>query len=153
MPANLLLLASTLEPCGYTVIAADTIKRATMYISKVIPNLIISDVHLRNESGYDFLRRVKANPLLRAIPFIFLSSTATAKRDQTRAFGLGADRFLVRPIEPAALLSAIEGVLGERAGGDEGPSLGRSPGTGPSGDEPPSTLSMRCPDGLDLDRR
>jgi two-component system cell cycle response regulator len=66
------------------------------------------------------LRRVKSNPLLRAIPFIFISSTATTERDKDVAFGLGALQFLVRPIEPPALLAAIEAVLSECPGGNQG---------------------------------
>jgi two-component system cell cycle response regulator len=118
--ANLLLLASVLEPSGYTVITTDNIKDALALSVKYFPNIIFSDISLHNESGYDLLRRVKSNPLLRAIPFIFISSTTTTERDRDVAFALGADRFLVRPIEPPALLAAIEAVLSECPGGSQG---------------------------------
>jgi two-component system cell cycle response regulator len=117
--SNLLLLASVLEPHGYIVIATDNLKDAMKYMYIYSPTLIISDVHLKDESGYDYLRRVKSNPRFRPIPFIFMSSTATATAEQALAFELGADRFLLRPIEPAALLAEIEAVLSEHRGGNE----------------------------------
>jgi two-component system cell cycle response regulator len=118
--ANLALLTSVLEPSGYNVIATDNIENAIEYSEYYNINIILSDVNLRNESGYDFLRRVKTSPLLRSIPFIFISSTTTTQADQTLAFELGADRFLLRPIDPPALLAAIEDVLREHYGGNAG---------------------------------
>lgn len=111
---NLELLRSTLEPFGYHVITAGGTKQAMALLQNTRPDLIISDVHIPGESGYDFIRVVKADPRLRQIPFVFLSSTVWRDHDPEVGLSLGADRFLLRPMEPEALLAEIEACLHER---------------------------------------
>jgi two-component system cell cycle response regulator len=110
-PSNLSVLRSILEPFGYRVIAADGVEQALALARHHAPDLIVSDVHVRKESGYDFIRAVKADPQLRPIPFMFLSSTLWGQKDRRIGLDLGADSFILRPIEPQALLAEIESCL------------------------------------------
>lgn len=75
------------------------------------PALIISDALMPRMDGFQFLRKVKIDPLLRTIPFIFYSSVYTGTRDEKLAMSLGADAFLVKPKEPEELWSQINAVL------------------------------------------
>jgi two-component system cell cycle response regulator len=111
---NISVLSSLLEAFGYTVVSARNIKEGIRASHHYAPDLLISDLHVGGESGYEFLKLVKADPWLRWIPFIFLSSTAVWERDQAYGLLLGADRFLVRPIDPPVLLEAIEAVINKR---------------------------------------
>lgn len=110
-PQNLAVLHDTLTPSGYDVLEARGIEEALASMRQRLPDLVISDLHLHRESGYDFLKTVKADPALKAIPFIFLSSTIWPGQDQQHGLELGADRFLLRPIEPQTLLAEIEACL------------------------------------------
>jgi len=108
------LLLSTLEPSGYTVILAATVHEAFARAQASPPDLIVSDMHMPNHSGLDFLRMVKSDPALHGIPFVFLTSSVWGESERSSAKSMGAARFIVRPIEPKALLFEIAACLKER---------------------------------------
>jgi two-component system cell cycle response regulator len=110
-PVNLELARSILEPHGYCVLAAGRVESALELARQHHCDMILSDVCMTGETGYDFVRVVKADAQLRNIPFIFLTSTVTNEKDRAKGLALGATRFLFRPIEPAALLAEIESCL------------------------------------------
>jgi two-component system cell cycle response regulator len=97
-PMNLSLARSTLEPFGYEVVTADNVEAGLRLAGQSPPDLILSDLH---------------------IPFLFISSTVLQDSDRQSGLALGADRFILRPIKPQALLAEIEACLtgrGERDG-------------------------------------
>jgi CheY-like chemotaxis protein len=152
-PANLAVLSRVLELSGYTVIAADNLEEGFQFAIQYLPDLILMNVPLRNESGFDLLEWVKADSRLHSTPFVFLSSTVWREQDRSAALTLGAADFLSRPIEPTVLLAAIAALLSERRTGNEAQSLGATPrGTGPSEDNS-IVLRRRCHHGPDPDRR
>lgn len=112
---NRQLLASTLEPSGYDVDLAASAEEAFARAVSVPPDLIISDMHMPNQNGLDFLKMVKSNLRLRNIPFVFLTSSVWGESERTSAVSMGVARFIVRPIEPKALLAEIETCLKERS--------------------------------------
>lgn len=107
-PLNLELKRSLLEPHGYEVLTVDNSQAAYAIATARRPALIISDVGMSEGNGFDFIRRVKADPALADIPFIFLSSSH--RDDASRALGLqlGAVRYLQRPLESSLLLHEIQ---------------------------------------------
>jgi two-component system, cell cycle response regulator len=111
MAANTEHLRSLLEPHGIAVDAQTTIEAAFAQIARCRPDLIISDLHIGRERGEDFYAQVKAQPALRAVPFVFISSTMLQDADRHAALSAGADRFLVRPIDNAHLLAEIQACL------------------------------------------
>lgn len=113
LPVNLELARSILEPHGYRVLIAEGPTDGLAVAREHPCDLIVSDVCMGAGSGYDFIRSVKADPRLREIPFVFLTSTMTDEKDRAAGLGLGAARFLFRPIEPPALLAEIEACLRE----------------------------------------
>jgi two-component system cell cycle response regulator len=110
-PLNLELERGLLGPHGYEVLTADNVPQAMALARRHRPALIISDVGMRSGSGFDFIRAVKAEPALRDIPFMFNSSTYQDDASRNLGLRLGAVCFLVRPIEPEALLAQIERCL------------------------------------------
>lgn len=83
--------------------------------SKSLPDLVLSDIMMPVMDGYTLFERVKANPYLQDIPFIFL----TAKVDDVdirRGKELGADDYITKPAQPDDLLSSIRGRLKKTAG-------------------------------------
>ncbi|HWP42713.1 MAG TPA: response regulator [Blastocatellia bacterium] len=113
---NLELAHSTLEPSGYQVIVAAQVAEAIDLARRESPDLILSDMSMPEGGGLELLRRVKSDPLLSHIPFIFLSSTYVEPEYASKALSLGASRYLVRPIEPQELLAEIEACLREASG-------------------------------------
>lgn len=110
-PTNLQLARSILEPHGYEVISAPNVQEAMELARRSRPDLIVSDVHMPHQDGYDLIRLVRADPEVRQTPFVFLSSTTSSEREQERALSQGAARFLCRPLEPETLLNELEACL------------------------------------------
>jgi two-component system cell cycle response regulator len=111
LAVNIDLLCSILEPSGYRVFTASNVDEGLRLARQRKMDLIISDVHMPGKDGYEFIGAVKADPALRAVPFMFLSSTMAREGEEQEGIDLGADRFILRPIEPQALLDEIESIL------------------------------------------
>ena len=110
-PFNLELKRGLLEPHGYEVLTIDNATGALALAKERLPDLIISDVGMSEGSGFDFIRAVKADPQLKAIPFIFLSSTHWNEESRKLGLELGAFRYLLRPLESSVLLAEIQACL------------------------------------------
>ena len=105
MQTNINLVRSVLEPAGYEVFAALSAHEGIDLALRTVPDLIVSDVHMPHQDGYDFLRMVQAVP---ALAPVFLSSSVWSTREQQQALVRGADKFIPRPIEPGLLLAELE---------------------------------------------
>jgi two-component system cell cycle response regulator len=117
LPVNLDLARSLLEPCGYKVITAEGMAEGLAAARQVPCDLILSDVCMSEGTGYDFIRAVRADPRLRDVPFVFITSTMLDEADRARGLALGAARFLQRPIEPEVFLAEIAACLREHGKG------------------------------------
>jgi two-component system cell cycle response regulator len=107
-PLNIQLSRSMLEPFGYRIIEAKSVDDAMQLLRGKSFDVILSDLHMPVKDGFDFIQVVKADPELSKIPFVFISSTLWGERERTLGLSLGADQFLIRPIEPLALIAEIE---------------------------------------------
>jgi len=114
-PANLDLMSSLLVPLEFDVVTAPDVRSALASARERIPDLIISDVHMPDESGFDFLKAVKADPALRAVPFILASATSWDGTSGHHAQRLGADLFLMRPMDPERFLARIHELLASKS--------------------------------------
>lgn len=104
---NLSVAEQTLRPFGYEVLAAKNVNEALEIARRTRPDLILSDVHMPVQSGYDLLRIVKQDDTLKAIPFAFISSTVWGESERRLGLQQGADAFILRPIEPQALVREV----------------------------------------------
>jgi two-component system chemotaxis response regulator CheY len=66
------------------------------------PDLLVVDVNMPRMDGYAFLRAVRAEPTLRTVPAVMIS-TECQEADADRAFSAGANLFLVKPVRPEIL--------------------------------------------------
>ncbi|MCM2359047.1 MAG: SpoIIE family protein phosphatase [Geobacteraceae bacterium] len=105
------LLRYILERQGCEVIEAADGEEGLAMAGSRRPALIVSDALMPRMDGFQFLHRIKVDPELRGIPFIFYSSVYTGDKDEKLALALGADAFLVKPTEPDALWREIRAVL------------------------------------------
>lgn len=111
---NLDLARSILGPSGYRVRTATGVSEGLASARESPCDLILSDVCMAAESGFDFLTEARADPQLRDIPFILITSTMMDEKDQRHGLKLGADRYLRRPIEPEMLLGEIRACLRQK---------------------------------------
>jgi chemosensory pili system protein ChpA (sensor histidine kinase/response regulator) len=64
--------------------------------------------------GYELATHMKADPRLRNVPIIMITSR-TGDKHRQRAFDIGVDRYLGKPYQEAELLMQINEVLEQRA--------------------------------------
>jgi CheY-like chemotaxis protein len=102
------LLQTLLERKGAEVIAVDSSGRALEEITRTRPDLIISDIGMAEENGYDLIRKVRALSPEEGghIPAIALTAYAGAF-DRRRALLAGFQTHLAKPVEPDDLVAVI----------------------------------------------
>ena len=110
-PINHDLMRGILEPFGYVVIAAGSVREALDLVRAQPPDLIVSDLHMPDQDGFDLIRAIKADPQLRSIKIVIHSATIGSAEDRGEALRLGALRFITRPMEPQMLLDEIVACL------------------------------------------
>jgi CheY-like chemotaxis protein len=106
-----LLLQLELVGRGYTVVTADSAETGLELARREGPDAIVSDLGLPGIDGIAFIRRVREDPRLRAIPAIALSGFGELAAID-RALESGYHAALVKPFETADLLAALQRVLG-----------------------------------------
>ena len=112
-PTQAELLRSLLEDHRYVVTVASNGRAALTEMRRHRPHVIISDVVMPGMDGYTFCRSVKADPGLRDVPVI-LVTTLSDPQDVIRGLECGADNFIRKPYEERYLLSRIEYLLMNR---------------------------------------
>jgi two-component system, cell cycle response regulator DivK len=100
------MLAST----EYEVIEAENGEEALAAIAKQHPDLILMDVQLPIMDGYSATRRIKADPVLRSIPIIAVTSFALDGEEKI-AKAAGCDDYVPKPYSPRELLAKIRQYL------------------------------------------
>ena len=73
------------------------------------PQLILLDLYLPDMSGFDLLAAVKADPRLRRIPVVVMTSSHT-ETDVVRSYDLQASGYVTKPFDPADFARAVLGV-------------------------------------------
>ena len=110
-PVNHDLMRSTLEPFGYEITSAKSVQEALERTERDVFDVILSDLHMPKATGYDLLQAVRRSPKLKALPFIFISSTFWPDREVAEGMARGADAFISRPVDPQVLLQRLEECL------------------------------------------
>lgn len=100
-----------LEPAGYGVLSADGGEAAWALLQRETVHGVLSDVVMPGLGGFALLQRLRADARLAALPFAFLTSTARDDLSRSEGLARGADRYLVRPIEPHTLLAELRSML------------------------------------------
>lgn len=73
---------------------------------EIMPDLILCDVLMPNMDGYQVLIQLRINEVTSTIPFIFLTAKNEIS-DLRKGMNLGADDYLVKPLEPEVLIDAV----------------------------------------------
>jgi two-component system cell cycle response regulator DivK len=85
-------------------------EQALAAVTRQRPDLILMDIQLPVMDGYEATRRLKADPALRSIPIIAITSYALGE-DEARAKAAGCDDFVAKPYSPRFLLAKIQKYL------------------------------------------
>jgi signal transduction histidine kinase/integral membrane sensor domain MASE1/ActR/RegA family two-component response regulator len=108
------LLALTLRVSGANVDEVESVQEALTTLQSLRPDVLLSDIGLPYESGYDLIRQIRAMPSdLSQTPAVALTAFATEK-DRQLALSAGFQIHLTKPVEAAALVEAIEHAISGR---------------------------------------
>src|SRR5215470_12583496 len=104
------VLVLTLE--GFNVFSAMDGQEALDMLTtgQCSPDLIVSDIAMPRLDGYGFFEAVHNNPLLRSIPFIFLTARGS-RRDVRFGKELGVDDYLIKPFNADDFLVTVKSKL------------------------------------------
>lgn len=103
---NRRILHDLLTSAGYEVIEALTGEDGVAVAESRRPDLILMDIQLPGLDGYEATRRIKANPALKRVPIIAVTSYALSG-DEAKARAAGCDAYVTKPFSPRALLAVI----------------------------------------------
>jgi signal transduction histidine kinase/ActR/RegA family two-component response regulator len=107
------LFASIVERAGASVLTAPSAQDALRILADGSIQILLSDIEMPGEDGYELIAQVLANP---QIPRpIAIAVTAYARSvDRRRALDAGFDRHLAKPIEPAELVAVIASLTAQQ---------------------------------------
>jgi len=107
---NRQILRDLLASAGYAMTEAGDGEAALLAVKAQRPDLILMDIQLPLLDGYEATRRIKADPDLRSIPIIVVTSYALSG-DETKARAAGCDAYVTKPYSPRQLLAKIKEFL------------------------------------------
>ncbi|MCB0218374.1 MAG: response regulator [Chrysiogenetes bacterium] len=110
---SLQVLEISLKKAGFLVTTAQNGLDGLEKAKTSVPELIISDVKMPKLNGYQFCKRIKEDPKLEKVPFIFLTSQKSVD-DKIKGLELGVDDYLTKPIYIKELLTRVRLLLQKR---------------------------------------
>jgi PAS domain S-box-containing protein len=107
------LLATMLKRYGARVTATKSAKEALGVFAGELPDVMISDIGMPEQDGYELIRKLRAMPPEKGgrIPAIALTGYASRK-DRERALAEGYHQHIAKPIEQAEIVAAIAALVG-----------------------------------------
>jgi CheY-like chemotaxis protein len=106
-PETAFLYEKTLDAAGFQVISVRTLRDAREALGRVVPRVVLLDIVLRGEDSWSFLTELKRRPDTQAIPVAIVSTLD----DRGKAAALGADTYLVKPVDAARLIQTVSALV------------------------------------------
>ncbi|MGH8736975.1 MAG: Hpt domain-containing protein [Burkholderiales bacterium] len=106
-----------LEREGYQVLVAKDGVEALEQLSETVPDVMLVDIEMPRMDGFDLTRNVRADPRLKSVPIIVITSR-TADKHRAYAQEVGANAFLGKPYQEEQLLGHIASFVGRRHSGE-----------------------------------
>ena len=109
-PDNRQIIRDMLAPTDYEITEAEDGQQALEAIATQRPDLILMDIQLPIMDGYTAVSRIKADPALRSIPIIAVTSYAL-NGEEKKARAAGCDDYVPKPYSPRQLPAKIRQYL------------------------------------------
>ena len=108
------VLDALLTPFGHHVIEASDGAAGLALARTMSPDLIIADILMPTMDGYEFVRQLRADASIAAIPVVFYTAYFHNREARQLARECGVRHVITKPCEPAAVLPVIEAVLARK---------------------------------------
>lgn len=99
-----------LKNSNYIVSAFENAKEFYKKLDELVPDLILLDVMLPDESGYDIVRKLRKRPATQDIPIIMVTAKTT-EMDMVKGFDGGADDYIKKPFSIMELITRVKALL------------------------------------------
>ena len=109
-PQNVQILKDRLEGEDYEILTATTGEAALEISRTQEPDLILLDVIMPGMDGIEVCRRLKENAALPFIPVVMITAKSGVE-DLVIGFEAGADEYLTKPLDQAALIARVKSML------------------------------------------
>src|SRR2546423_1152081 len=106
------ILAKLLRMSGYDVISAGDGEAGLAAAQRQVPDLIITDIHMPNMNGIEFVQRVRSDHVLDKTPVLVV--TAFGAHVAREAINAGADAAAEKPFDFDGLLATVEELIARR---------------------------------------
>ncbi len=106
--------AAIVSSGGYQVVMAGDGAEGLEKLLMQECDLILTDINMKGMDGYELIRRVRATSGYARVPIVIVS-TEGQDEDKSQGYAAGANLYVVKPSDPAALLSYVEMMLGGEA--------------------------------------
>jgi two-component system chemotaxis response regulator CheY len=97
------------EGAGYTVVEAENGEEGLARCRAAMPDLVITDWNMPVMTGIEFVTALRAIPSQRQ-PRVVFCTTNSGARDIHKGIEAGADEYVIKPFDEAALLSRLESI-------------------------------------------
>src|SRR5205807_9462334 len=108
------MLRVMIEQCGAEVRPSASSEQALEVLDSWRPDVIVSDIEMPGEDGYEFIRKVRQTEVkngFRQVPAVALTAYARVE-DRLRALSAGYQMHVAKPAEPAELAVVIASLAG-----------------------------------------
>jgi two-component system phosphate regulon response regulator PhoB len=109
-PAIVELVSFTLQEAGWNVCAVGNTAQAWQFLQQRMPQLILLDWMLPDQSGLRLLSRIRADRQFQQVPVIMLTAKSM-EEDKIAGLDSGADDYITKPFSPRELASRIRALL------------------------------------------
>jgi DNA-binding response OmpR family regulator len=109
-PVTAKLVAAVLRRAGYEVVIVYDALQAFGVLETIPPDLLILDVVMPGMNGYEFCRMLRADRSRRQLPVLMFTGMARPA-DQRRGFQMGADDYVVKPVNARELVDRVRSLL------------------------------------------
>ena len=109
-PANVEIFQMRLEANGYDIITATDGQAGLAMASEKQPDLILLDIMMPKMDGIEVCRRIRADESLPFMPIIMVTAKTDSK-DIVAGLEAGADEYLTKPVDHAALVARVKSML------------------------------------------
>ena len=99
-----------LKNSNYIVSAFENAKEFYKKLDELVPDLILLDVMLQDESGYDIVRKLRKRPATQDIPIIMVTAKTT-EMDMIKGLDGGADDYIKKPFSIMELITRVKALL------------------------------------------
>jgi twitching motility two-component system response regulator PilH len=109
-PTEQHVISTALEKHGFKTVVASDGEEAISIAESQLPDLILMDIVMPGMNGFQATRQLAKNPMTAAIPIVMVT---TKDQETDKVWGLrqGAVEYLMKPINDAALVAAVQANL------------------------------------------